>query len=329
MTERHGQPVDRRGFLRTSAAATAALLAGGRIASAADGPTVVIVRDKTGKVVQEQKIEAAITQRLVDQAVSRLAGKDDVAKAWQTFVAPKDKVAIKFNGLFPGAATHPEVVDAVTSGLVKAGVDPANIVVYDRDAKAFKTAGIRVSRDGAAPRAYPTEKDYGPSVKAGPHKTQITNILQKADVLINVPMMKTHVLAGVSGALKNHLGTVPNAWELHPDDKGGKSCLYAADLNALEPIKAKTRICICDALYALYDGGPDYKAGRFRWDYCGIVASADPVALDVTLADLIKAKRVEKGLAPYHAAIRHIERAIELGLGCGDLAKIQRVELEI
>ena len=328
MADRSGHTVDRRGFLRTGAAATAALVAAPRLATAAGEPTVVIVRDKTKKVIADHKVDAAIVQKLVDKAVATLAGKDDAAQAWKAFVKPTDKVAIKFNGLFSRATTHPEVVDAVTNGLVKAGVDPANIVIYDRDARAFTTARIPINRDGDKPRAYPTEKDYGPKVKAGPHGTQITNILHKADVLINLPMMKTHTLAGVSGALKNHLGTIPNASTLHTDDKNGKSCLYVADLNALEPIKAKTRICICDALYGLYHGGPRFNA-RYRWDYFGIIASVDPVALDTTLADIIKAKRVEKGRSPYHKPIRHIARAAELGLGCGDLAKIKRLEVEV
>ncbi len=48
------------------------------------------------------------------------------------------------------------------------------------------------------------------------------------------------------------------------------------------------------------------------------------------LADIIKAKRVEKGLPkPYHNAIKHVERAAELGLGVADLAKINRVEAEV
>jgi len=310
--------------LAQGAAATAAVLAGSRqLAAAAKGPSVVIVRDKTKRAITDHKVDAAVVQRLVDRAVMTLAGRDDIAQAWATFVKPKERVAVKFNGLFPRATTHPEVVAAVTNGLVRAGVDPANIVVYDRDNRAFRTARIPVSREGAGPRAYPTARDYGPSVKAGPVGTNITNILHKADALINLPMMKTHNLAGVTGALKNHLGTVPNASAFHRE-----SCRYIAELNALEPIRAKTRICICDGLYGLYNRGPGYNS-RFRWDYHGIMAATDPVALDATLADIIRAKRVENGMSPYERPVVHLARAVELGLGVADLAKINRVELDV
>ena len=61
-----------------------------------------------------------------------LAGKDDVAKAWGVYVKPTDRVAVKFNGLFVRATTHPEVIAAVTNGLVKAGVDPAKTIQTTR-----------------------------------------------------------------------------------------------------------------------------------------------------------------------------------------------------
>lgn len=327
--------IDRRRFLAQGAATTAALVAGSRlVAAAGNGPKVAVVRDKSEKAIEGQKVDAAIVQRLVDQAVMTVAGKDDAAKAWGAFVEPKHKVAVKFNGLFRNAATHPEVVQAVVKGLLSVGVEPGNIVVYDRDDRALQTAGLRL---GGGVTARGTEKQFGKTidecyaakVKAGPVGTQLTKILMDADVLINVPMMKTHVLACVTGAMKNHLGTIPNAKDFHQD-----GCRFIGDLNHLGPIKDKTRLCICDALYGLYDGGPSFKP-KFRWDYHGIVASADPVALDAILADILKAKRKEKGLSDYHSRgknvteVPHIARAAELNLGCADLKSIARIEKSI
>jgi len=316
--------VNRRQFLVQGATATAALLASrGLVRAAAEGSTVVIVRDKTQKSVDGFNVDAAIARRLVDQAVMTLAGKDDVAKAWGTFVSPKDRVAIKFNGLFRRATTHPEIIGAVTQGLVASGVDPAKIVVYDRSDKDMGTTGLTINREGKDVRICGTEGNYGESAKAGPVDTKLAKMLLEADVLINIPMMKSHVRCSSTGALKNHLGTVPNAGAFHND-----FCAAIADLNALKPIKDKTRICIADALYSLWDGGPMFRANA-RWDYHGVVASVDPVALDATLDDIIRVKREEKGLKPHHSDPKHIARAAELGLGEADLKKIKRVEMEI
>jgi len=321
-SEQHG--MNRRQFLVGGAAATAALVAGERLVRAAPkGPTVVIVRDKTKKSIDGFNVNAGIVQRLVDRAVMTLAGKDDIAKAWATFVKPKDRVAVKFNGLFYRATTHPEVIHAVTNGLVKAGVNPANIVVYDRQDNDMKRTGLKVNREGAGVRIYGTQGRYGERVKAGPVGTQLSRILLEADALINVPMMKSHTRCSVTGALKNHLGTVPNAGAFHRN-----YCAAIANLNALGPIKDKTRVCITDALYSLYDRGPEYR-GQCRWDYHGVVAAVDPVALDATFDDIIKAKRLELGIKPRHNDPRHITRAAELGLGEANLKNINRVEMEV
>ena len=316
--------VNRRQFLGRGGVATAALLTShGALRAAPAGPAVVIVRDKTQASIDRFKVDAAIVGRLVDRAVMTLAGKDDVAKAWAAYVSPEDRVAVKFNGLFGRATTHPEVIHAVTAGLIKAGVDPANIVVYDRSDRDMKTTGLTINREGKGVRIYGTGKQYGPDVKAGSVGTKLTRTLLDADVLINLPMMKSHSRCGVTGALKNHLGTIPNAGAFHKD-----YCSAIADLNALAPIKNKTRICIADALYALYDGGPEFRP-RGRWDFHGVIASVDPVALDATLDDIVRAKRVEKGLKPRHNDPKHIARAADLGLGEADLTKIKRLTLEI
>ena len=316
--------VDRRQFLVQGAAVTTALVGGGRFMHAAPtGPSVVVVRDRTKKVIDRFKVDAAIVQRLVDRAVMTLAGTDDVAKAWAKFVKPSDKVAVKFNGLFRRATTHPEVIHAVTNGLVKAGVDPANIVVYDRADKDMATTGLTINREGPGVRVYGTQGRYGEGVKAGPVGTKLAKVLLDADVVINLPIMKSHVRCAITGALKNHLGTVPNAGAFHKE-----CCAAIADLNALGPIKDKTRICIADALYSVYHSGPQFRADS-RWDYHGVVASVDPVALDATLDDIVRAKRIEKGLEPRNNSNLHITRAAELGLGQATLANIHRIELMI
>jgi len=316
--------VNRRAFIAQAGSATAAaLLAGEGLARAAPkGPTVAVVRDKTGKAIQDHQVDAAIVQRLVDRAVMIVTGKDDVAKAWASCVGPKDKVAIKINGLFPRASTHPEVVCAVVNGLQKAGVELRNITVYDRNDFYNTIPRFPAWDEGSGPRLDFRISSFEGKVNAGPLGTQLGKAATEADALINLSIMKTHWLTGVTGALKNHLGTIPNPRDFHKD--GGR---HIADVNALEPIRANTRICICDALYGLYHGGPPYSP-RFRWDLQSILASADPVALDATVAEIVKAKRLQEGLSPYHAAIVHIERAAELGLGVADPKAINRVEAE-
>ncbi|HUT34450.1 MAG TPA: DUF362 domain-containing protein [Planctomycetota bacterium] len=316
--------LNRREFLVQSAAATATLLAARGIGLAAPGgPTVVIVRDKTKKVIENFEVDAKIAQALVDKAVMTLAGKDDVTKAWAAYVRPKDKVAIKFNGLFARATTHGEVINAITDGLLKAGVEPGNIVVYDRSDGDAAKSGLKISRDPKIIQVVGTGGNLGPDVKAGSIGTKLSKHLLDADVLINVPIMKSHHRCSSTGALKNHLGSIPNAGSFHAD-----CCAAIANLNTLGPIKEKTRLCIADALYSLYDGGPGFQP-RSRFDYFGVLAATDPVAIDAVMDDILRAKREEKGLSPHNNKPIHIARAAELGLGQADLKNINRVDVEV
>ena len=63
------------------------------------------------------------------------------------------------------ATTHPEVIEAVTNGLVKAGVDPARIVVYDRSDKDMATARLTINREGKGVRIYGTEGRWATGTK--------------------------------------------------------------------------------------------------------------------------------------------------------------------
>ncbi len=316
--------VNRRGFLLQGSVAAAAVWATrGTPLAAPAGPTVVVVRDKTQKVIDNFKVDAAIVQQLVDKAVMSLSGKDDVAKAWAAYVSPKDKVAIKFNGLFERSVTHGEVINGITAGLIKAGVEPGNIVVYDRaDGDAAKS-GLKVSRDPKGVRVMGIGGTLGPDVKVGTITTKLSRLLLDADVLISVPIMKSHNRCSITGALKNHLGSIPNAGSFHDN-----CCAAIADLCALGPIKDKTRLCIADALYSFYDAGPEFHPDR-RWDYFGVLAATDPVAIDAVMDDIIKAKRLEKGLPPHNNKPIHIARAAELGLGQADLKGINRLDVAI
>jgi len=315
--------IDRRQFLHTSACA-AAFAAVGRVSAAPAMPTVAIVRDKSRKVVDGYAIDAAITQKLVDQAVMTVTGKGDVAKAWGALVQPNEKVAIKFNGLFRRAATHAEIVHAVTAGLMAAGVKPENIFVYDRADKDMKTAGLTINREGSTPRIFGTGNDRSAErFKAGAVGSRLSNILMRADCLINLPILKTHVRCGTTGALKNHLGTIDNASAYHSDFRN------LCALSALPAIRDKTRLCLCDGLYGQYDKGPEHDP-RTKWDYCGVIASTDPIALDSTLADILRAKRKEKGLSPDSVKeIAYIAHGETIGLGFANPNKMKRVEVEV
>jgi len=107
-----------------------------------------------------------------------------------------------------------------------------------------------------------------------------------ADHIINLCLMKNHG-CGITGAMKNHFGSIPSPKFLH-DGLGNKG--YIADLCNTESIRKKVRINIADALFANWHN--NVWAPR-PWNTFpeespnSLIMSKDPVALDSVMLDHI------------------------------------------
>ena len=111
----------------------------------------------------------------------------------------------------------------------------------------------------------------------------IANPVQDADVVINMPKVKTHVLTTFTAAVKNTYGTVPGYQKalLHkrfakPYDFGK---LVWAIYNAVQPT-----LNIADAIVGMEGAGP---AGGSPIALGFLAASADGAAMDLALCDLL------------------------------------------
>ena len=71
-------------------------------------------------------------------------------------------------------------------------------------------------------------------------------------MVIGLPILKDHEMAGVTFAMKNMYGVVERPQDLH-----GNSCNPGvADLNCIPVIRDKVRFTIGDAMSSVYNGGP-------------------------------------------------------------------------
>ncbi|MBN1422235.1 MAG: DUF362 domain-containing protein [Planctomycetes bacterium] len=308
--------MDRRDFLRGIAAGAAALPLG---ALAGDEPKARVAVAERAKIIADGKIDRTVVKEAIDAVVKKLSGKENIDEAWRTYVSPKETVALKFNGLFRRATTSVEVIWSVARGLVDAGIPQEKIIVYDWRTRDFETAQLKPFDDLPKVQFLTSDSDWDEEVDAGPVRTRLTRIItQKADALINLSRLKHHVLSGITISMKNHFGTVPNPRDFHPP-----KIASIADLNALPPIKTKTRLCLCDAVVAIFDKGPQFNGANFSWEAKSILGSTDSLAIDTVGADMIRKTRIAKGAGDIKPEPVYLARAAELGLGTGDLAKIE------
>jgi len=278
---------------------------------------VVIARDPA--VMPRRKIDAEVAEQMVHRAVCLLTGKEDQALAWKSLFSPKEKVAIKVNSRYPPVVTNRDVVRAIINGLKSAGLDENRILIYDLTDRELEKSGYRLNDSSRGVRCH-TSREYT-EMKAGPIRARLSKILTDyADAIVNVPAFRHHVTAGVTFSLKNHLGSVENPRDFHRDN-----CLYVADINALDPIRKKTRLIIVDGIRGQCNGGPSYQPW-FAWKYAGLMAGTDSVAVDTIAAEELKAERHKRGIrGPIQPAIKHIPRAKEMGFGIGDPERISIV----
>jgi uncharacterized protein (DUF362 family) len=281
------------------------------------------VRSSTGKLKQPQ------LEKMVNEGLQGVVQAETPELAWKGLFSTEDGVGIKVNSLGGNEiATHPDLVEAIVSGLRRAGIPDNNILVWDRLTEELATAGYTI-RTGGGVKCFGTDARYDPepemSGSIGSCFSWIAS--SRCTALINVPVLKDHDLAGVSLSMKNFYGAIHNPNKYHDNNCDP----YVADVNNHPFIKRKLRLNVCDGLTGLYNGGPAYKP-QWSWNFNGILVSRDPVALDRTGLDIIETKRAEKGLPPLAEVGReakYITTASRLGLGSDDPKRIEKVHVTL
>jgi hypothetical protein len=111
---------------------------------------------------------------------------------------------------------------------------------------------------------------------------------QKAEActaLISLPALKAHWLTGIGTVLKNYI-----TYSGHPSRYHDENNDRLGEIWLLPHVKGKTRLVLVDALRPLCDKGPQADP-RYLWDYRGLIAGTDPVAVEAIGLKIITAKR--------------------------------------
>jgi uncharacterized protein (DUF362 family) len=283
-----------------------------------------VVRVRRADCVDDSdRVDAGIVKAMVDESVARLTAKANATEAWKSLFRPADVVTVKLNCLFgPGACTHREVTEAVVAGLLAAGVLADNITVWDRQTGDLLKCGYELN-DGPGVKYAATGWD-GAKTQSGSFNGRLATVLSNSDVtaVVNVPVLKTHSISGMTLAHKNHYGSFDNPGEHHANNCDP----HLTDLNALPCIRDKTRLIVADALRPVGEGGPSAQP-QYTWTYGGILAATDPVAIDSIGVEILDEWRAAQGLPPIRPVARFLQTSAAAGLGVADPAQIELVEV--
>ncbi len=294
-------------------------------------PTVsskVIQTHHTGVWSSDALVPDAVRQ-MVDESITRLTGINDAREAWAALFKPEERIAIKVNAFSNSRIwTHVPLVQAVTDSLVEAGLQPENIVIYDWYSSELRMAGFTMNPDGPGVRCYGSDSNNNEeTTQVLERKIHLSNILTSCDALINMPVLKTHMMAGVTFAMKNHFGSYSSPSALH-----SPTMQEVAALNALPQIKDRTRLIIGDALTACVRYKNSYPYWDSDWTGDSIYMSYDPVALDTLGLEKLSQLLEADGGDPtsiQRMAKPALDLAVELGLGTNDPANMDIEEVTL
>jgi uncharacterized protein (DUF362 family) len=110
-------------------------------------PGRVIEVNHADSVRTDHSINADAVKQMIDRGMRELTGADHASEAWEHFFKPGDVVGIKVNPVgqgrpgVVGAISNPAVVLEVVAGLKNAGVKAKDIIVFERYASEFRSAG--------------------------------------------------------------------------------------------------------------------------------------------------------------------------------------------
>jgi uncharacterized protein (DUF362 family)/Pyruvate/2-oxoacid:ferredoxin oxidoreductase delta subunit len=244
----------------------------------------------------------------VEKALSLIGGLS-------RFVPAGSSVFVKINHLSPpspaerGIVTHPVFAEAVVSLLKEITTD---ITVGDdidsSDPDGFEVSGYRrmcqkigVKLLNLREEGFVQKRCDGYVLK----QTYVSKAVLDADVIINLPKMKTHSLAVFTGAVKNMYGILPSGIRhkyhaAHAPKWDFSQMLVDVYTTAIPQLN------IMDGIMAMEGAGP---AGGTMRNVGVVLACADAVALDSVASQII-------GLKP--TDVRTTAYAVQRGIGIAD-----------
>ncbi len=212
--------------------------------------------------------------------------------------------------------THPFLVRAVADMFsnpqtkVFVGDSPGGI---DRGIKrVWRNTGLLEAMKGSKASLHSFETNPVVPVKYDGREFNIAEIVKRADLVIGMPKLKTHILTLMTGAVKNCFGFIPGFRKSIYHKEYPKPYEFSKMLFDLYAA-SKPDLFIMDAVVAMEGDGP--SSGKPK-KLNILLASTDGIALDTVAASII-------GFEPMR--IDYLKIAREKGIGCTELENIEIV----
>jgi uncharacterized protein (DUF362 family) len=256
---------------------------------------------------------------MVDTGLKLVSGQSDIKQAWLSILPglnASSKILIKPNAFLAPLSTRFELIQMICQSLMAldlggSSLQKENICIYECTwdgqagislAYGNKMSQLDVTWDSA------DRAGFSLPFMANDYNHYMTQLVDWADYIINMSIMKAREdVCGITGLLKNHMGTVSSSTSRysiyetsHSIAAGPEKCLnpfigeiFVAQNNALIN---KSLLNITDGIWARY-GGNAYMSSPQSWQSfdnknpCLLLFSRDPVAADTAHLDITNQER--------------------------------------
>lgn len=161
---------------------------------------VIVAYGMDAAAMAREVLRAARIEELIGRRDARIAFKPNLVTA-----APAEQ----------GGTTHPALLEGAIGYLREQGFERISIVegswVGERTARAFEACGYAELARRTGVRLIDTQRDSAHEVDCAGMRLQVCDCVREIDFLIGVPVLKGHCQTGVTCALKNMKGLIPNA----------------------------------------------------------------------------------------------------------------------
>lgn len=287
----------------------------------------VVLIKHSNVIDAEGKVNQALIQEMIDKGITSFSGKNTLKDAWSQFFSTEDLVSLKVNTLGVSSLEGTDLLqhftgvsDAILNGLKEINIPDKNLLIWERSDEELVNGGYPIQREEGNMRVMGTREfrkgeneGFNPELfPVGEKTTRVHSFITDLSTsYINIPVLKSHGIAGITASLKNHYGSIDNPREFHENNATNPGI---PEINAIPVIRDKQKLIIADALLGVFDGGPGWNRDKI-WPFGGLIFGTDPVAVDTVMFQILEEKRLKEGLEPIESKAIHLQLSEEIGLG--------------
>jgi hypothetical protein len=264
------------------------------------GPQSRVVSVRSERAVTASTDDPLVFEEMIDAGVRRLTGEPTAALSWRRILGAPERIAVKFNSV--GAReldTNNALALTLVDRLEAAGFQRRAITLVEVPEYVIERAGCQKAASG-----------WDGSVEVGDGREPLARYWSEADAVINVALLKTHKIAGMSCSLKN----LSHAIIQHPARFHANGCSPYVGQIVRQPVVAeKLKLNLVNALRLVIRNGPE-AATEDIVDYGALIFGFDPLATDQIGWSTLAIERHQRGM-PGEIEVPYLVSAAVGGVG--------------